>query len=353
MTIAEMAAYLKARDRYVILSHDGPDADGLGAAYALCLALRAVGKEAFPAVADRLPPKFAFIDQRGLFRSLKDGPELPFGPGESMPVVVDTHDLGYLGATSEALIAEAGRVLVIDHHERPGADTDQALYEAFGAEGVPVLLEETASSTCELVYLVSKELGVELPLDAAEAVFAGIVYDTGSFSYPKTSERTFACALELSRGGVKPYTIHRRMYESAGPGALLLQKAVISTLEMRDGGKVAVQTLTRGDLEAAGASYEDAEDLVNIPLQDKGVEVSVLFKESSEGKLRASLRSKGSVNVAHVAQTFGGGGHKTAAGFTCAPPLDAARSDVLESLSQAFREDTRRDDTRREDTRRG
>jgi bifunctional oligoribonuclease and PAP phosphatase NrnA len=344
MTIQEMAAYLKSRDRYVILSHDGPDADGLGAAYALCLALRAVGKEAVPVVADRITPKFGFIDQRDLFRSLKEGPKLGFDPSDSVPVVVDTHDLDYLGAASESLLAAAGKALIIDHHERPGANTDQALYEAFDAEGVPVLLEESASSTCELVYLVAKELGAALPLDAAEAVFAGIVYDTGSFSYPKTSERTFACALELVRAGVNPYTIHKRMYESSGPGALLLQKAVVSSLELRSGGAIAVQTLTREDLAASGASYEDAEDLVNIPLQDRGVEVSVLFKENAEGRLRCSLRSKGSLNVAHVAQTFGGGGHKTAAGFTCASPLDAAKADVLQSLAESLREDTRGED---------
>jgi len=342
MTIAEMAAYLKARDRYVVLSHDGPDADGLGAAYALSLALRAIGKEAVPVVADRLPPKFRFIDQRDAFRSLKGGAALPFEAKDSVPVVVDTHDLDYLGSASEALLAAAGKALIIDNHELPGAATDQALYDAFGAEGVPVLLDESASSTCELVYLVAKELGVELPLDAAEAVFAGIVYDTGSFSYPKTSDRTFACALELVRGGVAPYTIHRRMYESSGSGALLLQKSVVSSLEIRLEGRVAFMALSREDLAASGASYEDAEDLVNIPLQDKGVEVSVLFKENAEGRLRCSLRSKGGVNVAHVAQTFGGGGHKTAAGFTCASPLDAAKADVLQSLSESLREDTRR-----------
>jgi phosphoesterase RecJ-like protein len=352
MTIAEMASYLRERDRYVILSHDGPDADGLGAAYALSLALRAIGKEAVPVVADRITAKFRFIDQRELFRSLKEDPALPFEPGASVPVVVDTHDLDYLGAASEALLAASGKALIIDHHELPGAATDQALYDAFGAEGVPVLLDESASSTCELVYLVAKELGVELPLDAAEAVFAGIVYDTGSFSYPKTTDRTFACALDLVRSGVKPYTIHRRMYESSGPGALLLQKSVISSLELRVGGRVAVQSLSRGDLAASGASYEDAEDLVNIPLQDKGVEVSVLFKENSEGRLRCSLRSKGEVNVAHVAQTFGGGGHKTAAGFTCASPLDAVKADVLQNLSETLRDDTRGEDTHRDGARR-
>lgn len=336
MTISEMASYLREANHYVIMSHDGPDADGLGASYALAIILSSIGKEAIPVVVDKLPAKFRFIDQRGLFRALKDPSSIPFAARDSSPIVVDTHDLDYLGAAAEVYLEAAGKALIIDHHERPSSVTDRDLYDALSAEGVPVVIEEEASSTSELVYLIAKELGVQLPLDAAEAVFAGIVYDTGSFSYPKTTERTFTCALELIRSGVVPYTIHRRMYESSGSGALLLQKNVISSLELHVNGRVAVQTLTREVLAASGASYEDAEDLVNIPLQDNRVEVSVFFKENAEGRLRCSLRSKGSVNVAHIAQTFGGGGHKTAAGFTCTGGLDAAKADVLESLSAAL-----------------
>jgi phosphoesterase RecJ-like protein len=183
---------------------------------------------------------------------------------------------------------------------------------------------------------VAERLGVELPMDAAEAIFSGIVYDTGSFSYPKTSERTFECALELVKRGVVPYEIHKRMYESSSEGVLLLQKAVMSSLELRLQGRAAILSLGKEVLASSGASYEDAEDLVNIPLQDRRVEVSVLFKENVEGRLRCSLRSKGGVNVARIAQAFGGGGHKTAAGFTCERPLAASKDDVLQSIAKAL-----------------
>jgi phosphoesterase RecJ-like protein len=329
MTIDGMAAYLRERDDFVIVSHDGPDADGLGAAYALALALKALGKRAVAALGGKLSTKYGFIDRRGIFISL-GGDEgsaeggLPFPAARANPIVVDTHDLDYLGRGSASIVMAAERCAVIDHHE--------PRHEAGELE----LLDPTASSSCELVYLVARSLGVELPLDAAEAIFAGIVYDTGSFSYPKTGERTFACAIELVRGGVVPYEIHRRMYESSSDGVLLLQKAVMASLELRLQGRVALQSLDRRMLASSGASYEDAEDLVNIPLQDRRVEVSVLFKENLEGRLRCSLRSKGGVNVARVAQDFGGGGHKTAAGFTCALPLAAAKDDVLQSIAQAL-----------------
>jgi phosphoesterase RecJ-like protein len=325
MTLDGMAAYLKGHDNYVIISHDSPDADGLGAAYALALTLSALGKTAVAAVPDKLPSKFRFIDRRGLFKPLAEGKALPFPAGEATPIIVDTHDMGYLGKESAAIVSAAGRCLVIDHHEQRKK------------AGELEFLDPKASSSCELVYFIACSLGVELPTDAAEAVFAGIVYDTGSFAYPKTGERTFECALELVRRGVSPYEIHRRMYESSSDGALLLQKAAISSLELRLEGRVALQSLNKEDLIASGASYEDAEDLVNIPLQDKRVEVSALFKENLDGRLRCSLRSKNGVNVARIAQAFGGGGHKTAAGFTCTLPLALAKDNVLQSIAHAMR----------------
>ena len=324
MTIEEAARYLSGRDNFIIVSHDGPDADGLGAAYALALSLESIGKRAVPAVSDRLPLKFAFIDRRGIIVSLAEPGSLPFPASQASPIIVDTHDMGYLGERSASLVAAAERALTIDHHELKSHSKNE------------LLLDPTASSTCEIVFYLAKVLGASLPLDAAEAIFAGLVYDTGSFAYPKTSERTFACAFELVKAGVLPYEVHKRMYESSPSGILLLEKAVISSLELALDGRIAFLKLTKEDLAASEASYEDAEDLVNIPLQDRKVEVSVLFKENSEGRLRCSLRSKGAVNVAHIAQAFGGGGHKTAAGFTCADQLARVKVDVLQSIAAAL-----------------
>jgi bifunctional oligoribonuclease and PAP phosphatase NrnA len=330
MTIEGMAEYLRGHDDYVLLSHDGPDADGLGAAYALALALEGLGKKAVAAVSGQIPNKFRFIDRRKIFVTLApdEAPDFPFPLSEATPIIVDTHDTSYLGESSAAIVAAAGFALVIDHHETREA--------APLAGGELELIDSSASSSCELAYLITARLGSKPPLDAAEALFAGIVYDTGSFSYPKTGERTFECALALVRLGVSPNELHKRMYESASDGILILQKAVMSSLELRLDGRIALLRLAKEELAASGAAYEDAEDLVNIPLQDRKVEVSVFFKENLEGRLRCSLRSKGGVNVARIAQAFGGGGHKTAAGFTCDSPLARAKDDVLQNIAQAI-----------------
>lgn len=323
MTLKETAEFLLENDQYLIVSHDGPDADGLGAAYGLHQALRSLGKHAAAVLAEELSPRFAFIDQERIFRVTQSDEDLPYPPSVAVVIVVDTHDLGYLGQRMEELVSKAGRVLVIDHHD--------------GGRSAPsFLLDQGASSTCELVYFLALEMGAAIPPDAAEALFAGIVYDTGSFIYPKTTERTFTCALGLLRLGVKPHQIHRKMYESSSVGVLLLQKKVLGSLELASGERIAIQVLRKEDLKESGANYEDAEDIINIPLLSGSVEVSVFFKENQNGKLRCSLRSKGKVNVAGIAQNFGGGGHKTASGFSCARPLESMKAAVLESIIRAL-----------------
>lgn len=324
MRLEDAARIIRGAEHILLTSHEGPDADGLGAAYALHRGLSALGKPCSALLNGGVPAKFRFIDKAGVFASLAELQDPPFPVGEALLVVVDTQDLGYTGSRMEALAEQARELLVIDHHEIKGAAAPYAY------------VESAASSTCELVQLILEELGAPIPLDAAEALFAGMVYDTGSFAYPKTGERTFSCARALLALGVEPYAIHTRMYESSAIGVLILQKTVLGSLELLHDNRVAFQTMRRQDLAVSGASYEDAEDLVNIPLQCRSIEVSALFKENLDGKLRCSLRSKGRVNVARIAQKFGGGGHRSAAGFTCDGSLERARADVLQELASAL-----------------
>lgn len=320
MTLEEAASFLKANDNYILATHDGADADGIGAAYALALGLRSIGKNAIPVVNEAVPSKFGFMDEQKLFRPLLGSSALKFNPETASYIVLDTHDRGFVGDPIETLISEAPRLLMIDHHElREPALPFQCI-------------DPTASSSCEIVYYLLGLLGARITKDAAVSIFAGIVYDSGSFIYPKTTERTFACALDLVRKGVLPYEIHRLMFESASIGTLILQKDVLATLELTADNRIAIQSLSRRILLDSGADYEDAEDLINIPLRGASVEVSVFFKENAEGKLRCSLRSKGAVNVAHIAQNFGGGGHKTASGFSCDRPLEQMKKAVVQNI---------------------
>jgi phosphoesterase RecJ-like protein len=124
--------------------------------------------------------------------------------------------------------------------------------------------------------------------------------------------------------------------ESASRGALLLQKQSLSTLEFYEEGRIAIQTLRKEDFLSCGANFEDAEILVNIPLKAKEVEVSLLIKETPEGEVRCSLRSKGKINVSKVAQVFGGGGHAHAAGFKSRLNQEETLKKLLECVIAKF-----------------
>jgi phosphoesterase RecJ-like protein len=131
---------------------------------------------------------------------------------------------------------------------------------------------------------------------------------------------------------VVPYEVYRELNESAAPGALLLKRQVLSSLEIRAGGRAAVLVLRKEDLESTGANFEDAENFINIPLRVKEISVSILVKENREGKVRCSLRSKGTGNVSKIARLFGGGGHVTAAGFRSSSGIEDTLKQALEKI---------------------
>ncbi len=314
--------FFRAHDSFILTTHEGPDADGLGAEILLAKCLRSLGKAVRVVNADPVQDRFAFLDPEGVVERWDPAAHRSLAAVSALAVL--DSDTTNLGAVGEELVPHAAASFVIDHHEPPPR------------ERTPGYRDTSASSTSELALEIARGLGTPIDPQAAQAALAGIVYDTGSFMYPKTGVRTFRAAMELAGYGAVPNEIHRALHESASRGALLLKKRVLATLELREDGRVAVQTMLRADIQAAGARYEDAESLIDIPLECGDVEVSLLFKESEAGRLRCSLRSKGSVNVSLIAQSFGGGGHKTAAGFKCGKGLAETREEVLQKVSTAL-----------------
>jgi phosphoesterase RecJ-like protein len=243
--------------------------------------------------------------------------------GNSALLILDTGSEYNIGRVREA-IGLAREVFVIDHHEK---DPLTALRG---------LTDSSASSVCELVTEFSRRMGAGLSEAAAMAAYTGLCYDTGFFAYAKTSIRTFRAALFLVESGAVPYRVYHELNESAPAGAMLLQKQVLSTLELHHGGRTAVQTLRREDLEHTGGRFEDAESFVNLPLKSRDVELSILIKENREGIIRCSLRSKGRVNVSRIARNFGGGGHISAAGFKSSSGIGDTLGRVLEKAAKAL-----------------
>jgi len=314
--------FLSRHSSLILTTHDPADADGLGAEKIFSLIASTMGKQVRIINSGSVPENFRFLDEDSIesWGNVRDTVKR-----DSALVILDTTDEYNIGELRE-LITGVAEVFVIDHHE----PNQFCTFKGY--------IDNTASSTCELMLELALEAGIKLTPKCAEAAYAGLVYDTGFFAYSKTTARTFKSALALAEAGVSPYAVYRELNEKSSTGALLLQKKVLSTLEIHNQGRVAVQILRKGDLEASGARFEDAENFINIPLRSREIEVSILVKENREGQTRCSLRSKGNVNVSQIAQALRGGGHVSAAGFKSSLGPDETLSMILEKVTQALDE---------------
>jgi phosphoesterase RecJ-like protein len=312
--------FLTRTQRFIITSHETPDADAVGSECAMSKALRGLGKEAIILNADPIPRKLAFLDPDKRIRVLEREDQVPADIGEYSLLMLDTNDAQNIGQIAALVLPRVRDHFIIDHHEQ-----DEDLLAGN-------FIQKSASSTAEILYQLLREMNVTVDREMAQALFTGIVYDTGSFIYPKTTALTFEIARDLVARGVRPDVVYSRLYESNSISALILQTRVLATLELFFSNRVSLLTMTREMVVDSGANYEEADQLINIPLRSEDIRISVFFKQNPAGLLRCSLRSKANINVAEIAQSFGGGGHRTAAGFKCHDSLEKSKQDVLEKL---------------------
>ncbi|MDR1287090.1 MAG: bifunctional oligoribonuclease/PAP phosphatase NrnA [Treponema sp.] len=316
----QVLRFLERHDSFILTTHENADADGLGAELVFACILGQMGKKVRILNSEIPAERFRFMDPGRLIESWD--PSLHGGlSGQSALLILDTADEYNIGRTRE-ILALVRETMAVDHHEK----------NKFSS--IIGLIDPTASSACELAVETALAAGIRLDNNAAVAAFAGIIYDTGSLSYIKTTVRTFRICLMLVEAGVVPYFVYGKLNESGSMKTLLLQKKVLSTLDIHCGGRVAVQVLRKEDLESTGASFEDAESFVNVPLCAKDVAVSVLVKENTEGKVRCSLRSKGEINVSKIARAFNGGGHVTSAGFRSESDVEETLARILERIGE-------------------
>ena len=325
MKLSQAARFVRSHQYFVITAHETPDGDAIGSECAMYHALKNMGKTAYVYNADESSHKYDFLTETVEISRLLSEDQLPKHIENYVLLILDTNDLENIGQVKDILIDKVDDYFIIDHHENEGQIENTNLIEA------------DASSTCEILFDLFSELNCPLTTAISEALFVGIVYDTGSFIYPKTTAKTFKIAYELVKNGVNPNFIYSKIYESNSISALVLQSRVLSSLELYFDEQVAVQTMEQETIIECGASYEEADTIINIPLKSERIRVSVFFKENTEGLLRCSLRSKGRVNVAEIAQHYGGGGHKTAAGFKCTSPLDKMKQELLQKLAGYFK----------------
>jgi len=323
MTLEDVRKYLRDNNKFLLTTHESPDGDGLGAEYALCSALLDLGKKVQILNSDPAAHKYNFFDQKKLIKAWNIDGDIPDDLENWILVVLDTEP-NNIGSLAEVLITGCREVIVLDHHSPKGT-----------VEYKNWLVPES-SSTCELIFRIMESMNIGFKQDVAVALYSGIVYDTGSFIYPKTQARTFRIAETLVSSGAVPNEIFSYLYESKSKGALMLASLVTSTMMLYEEDRVAVQIMPRDTLIASGAEYDESQEIINFPLQCGKVRVSVFFKENEHGIKRCSIRSKGEVDCAAVSHFFEGGGHKTAAGFRFEKPFMEIQEEVLEAMRPYF-----------------
>ncbi len=315
---------IRRHDKFIITAHETPDGDAIGSESSFYQALKSLNKHVIVVNADPMADHYHFLDYDNTFQVLDKNFTVPEDIEEYLLVILDTNDTDNIGTVSEKILTRVKQYLIIDHHESSDVFKDNQL------------ILSNASSTCEIIFDFLEFLGIEIDFKIAQALFVGIVYDTGSFIYPKTTAKTFAIAHTLVKKGVSPNDVYSRIYESNSVSALKLHSRVSASLKLYYDQHVAVQTMLKETIEECGALYEEADSIINTPLKSETIKVSVFFKENSEGILRCSMRSKGNIDVSSIAQHYDGGGHKTAAGFKSKYPLEIIQEKVLKKLGVYF-----------------
>ena len=303
----------------LIVSHENPDADTLGAALGVARIIEYHGGRATTVCTDPVPPLYDFLPGIEAERT-----ELDPASTYDLLVVVDcgTFDrVGEIGRRHAELFEQMPRVIIDHHISNSGSSTPAADWVDAGS-----------AATCEMVVLLAARLGV--PLDVADggmaaALMAGIIMDTSTFAHSNVTPRTLQVAAALVEAGAPLADISRRLYRTKPDGQLRLFGRVLGRLEAADGGRVVWSSLLDSDLAATGTSPADSEGIIDLVAQAEDAEVAIIFKEVA-GETRISVRTRpDGVDATVLTGAFGGGGHARAAGATLQQPLDAARTAVL------------------------
>ena len=307
-----------ARQRFLITSHARPDGDSIGSQLAMAYALDALGKESRIINADRAPDHY--YEFPGLDR-IEIVPDVPADATADTVIVMECGDLTRTGVRG----FEGRYIINIDHH---------AGNRMYGAVN---WFDISAAACGEMVFDVIRSLGVPLSLEIATHIYLAILTDTGSFHHSNITPRTFDICRQTVEAGVNPAAMARRVFDSNSFGKLKLIGALLDSMQLVDQGRLAVLYMDDAMLAACGCTYNDTEGVINLPLTAREIQAVVFFKASSAGDVRVSMRSKYDVDVRMVANQFGGGGHKNAAGFTVIGSLDEVRPVILDRLTQAIR----------------
>lgn len=310
--LRQIAIVLREGSRFLMMTHEAPDLDGLGSMFALSRCLTDLGKEVVTVVQKPIVPSLAFLS--GVERAvLKDS---LFEKEFDAVLALDCAERERLGSCVD-LWPEQGPTINIDHHET------NTLFGRYN------LVDINSSSTAELVYRLIRTGDFPLEPVAAENLFAAIQSDTGSFRFTNTTSTAMRISADLLDQGVTPWEIYLKSVNGYGRERLALLSRALGQVEFHSEGRIGMLVLSKEMIKGCGARPSDSEGFVDYPRYIKGVELAVMIMEKDDDTYKFSMRSNRRVNVADLALRFGGGGHARAAGFTINGSLAALKEDFL------------------------
>ncbi len=323
-----LASVLSSSNRIVLTTHVRPDGDALGSILGLGNALTARGKQPRLVLPSPIPASLKFLPGSDAIEVYDSSKHDALIATADVIVCLDFNVLDRLDVMASAVAASPAARLLVDHHLEPEA-------------GFAIKLWDTeVASTAELVFaLVVLEFPDALSAAVATPLYTGILTDTGNFRFPRTTARTHRIVATLIEYGADPVAIAEALYDQNSPARLRLLGEVLRQLEIHCDGACVLLQLRRKDVLDAGAREEDTEGFVQHTLTVSGAQVGVLISElfDANGGVKVSLRSKGTFDVARIAEELGGGGHRNAAGAVLkGVPLHTVRQRVLAMIEAAF-----------------
>ncbi len=323
---AALHQFVARHNRFLLSTHVNPDGDAIGSEIAFARMLRALGKQVRILNDSPTPRAFDWLAAAGPVEVYSEAlAETRFAEADAL-VVIDTGNRQRIGRLSPHLDQHVLAVAVVDHH---------VSHDGFGQVNV---IEPACAAAAVLVYELMLESGVNVDAMAADALYVGLVTDTGNFRYSNTDARALRMAADLVELGVDPADLTARVHQSAPPGRLRFFGEALAALEMRQGGQLVVLEVSPEQFLRHGLVGADTEGLVDMPRAIEGVEAVALFSEVEPGKVKVSLRSTGRVNIDGVCSRLGGGGHPHAAGVQLRGTREQARARVLPELERLLAE---------------
>jgi len=315
-TIAALLDCFRQHKHFLITSHARPDGDAIGSVLAMAELFDQLGVSVDVLLADPIPNIYKTLPGLSRIRHASSAPAGPSANGAAnAPVIILECDC----IERTGLSNLNGRLIVnIDHH---------ASGRSFGAIN---WIDPEACAVAAMIYQLALAAGVTVTPTMATCLYTAILSDTGTFTYPGTTTETFALAHELTQKGANPAMIARDVYFSNPISKIRVLGAALSNLQFSD--SLAWSWVTRQQLETTHADAEDCEGVINHLIGIEGAEAAAFLRELPSGQFRLSIRSKGKINVARVAEALGGGGHRSASGCTLEGPLTHAVDSILTQL---------------------